>query len=271
MSELVSVVMPSYNSAAFIAASIESVLAQTYKHLELLVADDASQDDTVAIVRAYQQRDARIRLFVLEGNEGAGAARNKCIEAARGRYIAFCDSDDTWEPTKLAEQVAFMQAGGYSFVFSSYYVMNKSGERLGTIHAPASVSLTDTKRDDKIGFLTAIYDVQAVGKLYMPLIRKRQDWAYVLMILQKCQKAYALPQPLATYRKGRGSISHNKFSLVKYNLKVYEIVFGYSPLRARLYFTFLFMPHYMLKRAKYVWHSRRSLPPATEEESVEGL
>lgn len=257
MGELVSVVMPSYNAAAFIAESIEGVLNQTYKDIELLIADDGSTDDTQAIVQAYQQRDARIRLLILSGNQGAGAARNKCIEAARGRYIAFCDSDDTWEPTKLEAQVAFMKENGYSFAFASYYVMNKAGERLGLVEAPASVDLADTMRDDKIGFLTAIYDAEALGKLYMPLLRKRQDWAYVLMLLQRCERAYALPQPLATYRKGHGSISHNKLSLVKYNIRVYELVFGYSPLRACLFFTFLFLPHYALKRARLAVRNKR--------------
>lgn len=259
MRDLVSVVMPSYNASAFIAESIESVLAQTYQDIELLIADDGSTDDTPRIVRDYQQRDARIRLFTLEGNQGAGAARNKCIEEARGRYIAFCDSDDTWVPTKIEEQVAFMQANGYALSFASYYVMNKQGERVGVVKAPASVSLTDTKRDDKIGFLTAIYDTRLVGKPLMPLIRKRQDWAYVLMLLQQCHRAYALPQPLATYRRGHGSISHNKLSLVKYNVRVYQIVFGYSPLRAHLYFALLFLPHYALKRAKLAYGKRRSL------------
>lgn len=256
MGHLVSVVMPCYNSAAFIAASIEGVLNQTYKDIELLIADDGSEDNTIDIVKEYARNDARIRLFAIGGNLGAGVARNKCIEEARGRYIAFCDSDDTWEPTKIETQVAFMQKNGYAFAFASYYVMNKEGKRVGMVKAPESVNLTDTKRDDKIGFLTAIYDTEVIGKLYMPLIRKRQDWAYVLMLLQRCHRAYSLPQPLATYRRGRGSISHNKLSLVQYNIKVYEEVFGYSRLHACLYFLFLFLPHYAIKRARHKWAGR---------------
>lgn len=258
MRDLVSVVMPSYNSAAFISESIEGVLNQTYRELELLIADDGSQDGTADIVRAYQRSDPRVRLFTLPGNGGAGAARNKCIEAARGRYIAFCDSDDVWLPAKLERQVAFMQERGCAFAFASYYVMDKEGVRLGVVKAPLRVSLADTMRDDKIGFLTAIYDTHAIGKLYMPLMRKRQDWAYVLMLLQKCGHACALPQPLASYRKGHGSISHNKLSLVKYNIQVYELVFGYSHWRACLCFAFLFLPHYALKRARLTWHNRKA-------------
>lgn len=255
-----SVIMPSYNSADFIAASIEGVLNQTYRNIELLITDDGSSDNTIEIVESFQKRDSRVRVFSLQGNSGAGAARNKCIAEAGGRYIAFCDSDDVWEPSKIELQVAFMAENHYPFVFSSYFVMNKNGDRTGMVVAPKHVTLRDTKHDDKIGFLTAVYDTEVVGKLYMPLIRKRQDWAYVLMILQKCGVAYALQQPLASYRKGRGSISHNKFSLVKYNTKVYEIVFGYSKPKAYLYFSFIFLPHYALKRLKLALHNRMALP-----------
>lgn len=247
---LVSVVMAAFNSGEHITESIESVLAQTYGNLELLVTDDGSTDNTAEIVERYVKRDERVRFFKLEGNHGAGVARNKAIEEARGRYIAFCDSDDTWLPYKLERQIAFMEEGGYCMVFSSYYICNAEGKRTGMFRAPASVSLTDTKRDDKIGFLTAVYDTKPYGKFYMPRLRKRQDWAYVLIILKRCGRAYALEEPLACYRKARGSISHNKFSLIKYNARVYGEVFGYSKVKSYAYLFFLFIPTHFVKVVK---------------------
>ena len=117
MSELVSIITPSYNSAAYIAEMIESILAQTYTNWELLITDDCSTDDSVKIIESYATKDSRIKLFRLASNSGAGIARNKSIEEARGRYIAFCDSDDLWKPQKLEKQVEFMQkstkANGY--------------------------------------------------------------------------------------------------------------------------------------------------------------
>lgn len=98
---LVSIITPSYNSSKFIGETIESIQAQTYKHWELLITDDCSTDETRSIVEKYAVNDLRIRLFVLEQNSGAGVARNKAIENASGRYIAFCDSDDLWLPGKL--------------------------------------------------------------------------------------------------------------------------------------------------------------------------
>lgn len=245
--DLVSVIMPSYNSSRFITESIESILCQTYTNLELLITDDGSTDNTLEIIENYCRKDKRIKLFSLSGNMGAGHARNKSIREAQGKYIAFCDSDDTWLPDKLERQIAFMRTNNCCFCFSSYFVCNESGQQTGIVIAPSSVSLTDTKRDDKIGFLTAIYDATMYGKFYMPTLRKRQDWAYVLLILKKCHKAFALKEPLACYRRSRGSISANKLSLIKFNAKVYETVFGYSTLHSYCYLFGLFLPFHFLK------------------------
>lgn len=249
--ELVSIIMPTFNAAATVGESIESILSQTYTNWELLISDDGSTDDTVAIVEAYAHRDSRVTLLRLAGNSGAGVARNNSIRKAKGRYIAFCDSDDMWMPTKLDRQLEFMNENRCQFVFSSYYICNKEGKRQGRIIAPSSVTLNETKRDNRIGFLTAMYDAKALGKFYMPALRKRQDWAYVLEILKKSHSAYALKEPLAIYRKGRGSISHNKFTLITYNAKVYQTVFGYSKLYSYFYLFSLFIPIYICKRLRY--------------------
>lgn len=245
--ELVSIVMPTYNSAKFVAQSIDSIIAQTYPKWELLITDDCSSDETLTIVRHYTKIDSRIHLFKLETNSGAGPARNNSIRMAQGRYIAFCDSDDLWLPQKLEKQLFFMRQKKCCFCFAPYYVCDASGKTTGYIPAPSSVSLTETKHDDKIGFLTAIYDTLPYGKFFMPPLRKRQDWAYVLLILKKCKRAFAISEPLAYYRKSPGSISHNKFTLVKYNAQVYQHVFGYSPFHSYLYLFFLFLPTYTAK------------------------
>ena len=120
MSEaLVSIIMPSYNAAQYVAASIDSILAQTYHNWELIITDDCSTDGTQVILQDYARRDERVRLFLFDTNQGSGATRNKCIEEAHGRYIAFCDSDDRWLPEKLEKQIAFMQQHDYAFTFAS--------------------------------------------------------------------------------------------------------------------------------------------------------
>ena len=112
---LVSVIMPTYNSGRFLAQSIDSILNQSYKHLELLVTDDCSSDSyTIAILKHYAEKDNRVKVVYLKENKGPGVARNNAIERAQGQYIAFCDSDDRWMADKLEIQLTAMREGGYA-------------------------------------------------------------------------------------------------------------------------------------------------------------
>lgn len=241
--------MSTYNSAKWVAESIDSVLAQTYQNIELLISDDHSSDaETISILKTYAQRDGRVKVFFLDTNEGAGVARNNSIRHATGRYIAFCDSDDRWMPDKLEKQVAFMQQNGCCLCFSSYYVCTYDGEINGKVIAPKTLTFLQEKKDNKIGCLTAIYDTTHHGKIYMPTLRKRQDWALFLNILKECHTAYALQEPLAIYRKVPGSISSQKLKLIKYNVMVYKEVFGYSTIVAYLYLFIFFIPAYLKKK-----------------------
>ena len=233
--DLVSVIMPTYNASRYIGASIESILSQTYKNLELL--------------QSYAERDKRVRIFLMPENNGPGYARNNSIKEARGRYIAFCDSDDRWFPEKLAKQVAYMQKHQCCLCFSSYLVCGPDDEHKGIVIAPSRLSLSDLKHDNKIGCLTAIYDTTIYGKFFMPTIRKRQDWALFLTIMKKCKTAYGMVEPLAIYRRTPEGISSKKLKLIKYNAKVYQFVFGYSIPISYLYLFFIFMPTYLTKRA----------------------
>ena len=117
---LVSIIMPAYNSERYIEEAIKSVICQTYKEWELFVIDDGSTDSTAALVEAVALKDSRVKLVRLKFNQGVAAARNKGLELAKGRYIAFLDSDDLWLPQKLEKQIAFMDENNYSFTFHSY-------------------------------------------------------------------------------------------------------------------------------------------------------
>lgn len=245
--ELVSIITPSFNSAKYIKETIESIQAQTYKNWELLITDDCSTDQTVDIVQKYASKDSRIHLFSLKTNSGAGAARNNSIAHAKGRYIAFCDSDDLWDQDKLDRQIAFMNEKDTAFSYSSYNSMDERSGARSTVEVPPTLTLRDIIRCNQIGCLTAVYDTAKVGKIYMPLLRKRQDWGLWILVLQKCQKAYGITEALGTYRIRESSISRSKFNLVKYNMAIYEEVLGWSKLHAALYFTFVFTPNYLFK------------------------
>ncbi|MBQ9230107.1 MAG: glycosyltransferase family 2 protein [Prevotella sp.] len=249
--ELVSVIMPTFNASKYLADSIESVLNQTYTNLELLITDDCSSDETQKILQQFAQKDPRVKVEFLKDNYGPGVARNKSIERAQGRYIAFCDCDDRWFPEKLEKQIAHMTRKDCALCSSSYLICDENNEITGINISPKHLTLSMMKRDNKIGCLTAIYDIKRLGhKFYMPAIRKRQDWALFLNILKECQICFCVTEPLAYYRQRTHSVSSNKLSLIKYNVNVYETVFGFSKIRAYLYFLTHFMPTYYLKVQK---------------------
>lgn len=247
---LVSIITPSYNSSKFIADTIEAICKQTYPYWELLITDDCSSDDSVEIIKSYMAKDKRIKLQRLEKNSGAGVCRNKSIEMAQGRYIAFCDSDDVWMPQKLEMQLQFMAEKDCALVYSSYMLMDEGGHVSGIVVCKNCVSFASMKRDSGIGCLTAMYDTAKVGKMYMSSLRKRQDWGLWLEVLSKCKVAYGLKEPLAYYRVRSGSISNRKWSLVKHNITVYRKILHYSALKSYLFFAFVFLPSYFLKKVK---------------------
>lgn len=244
----ISIITPSYNSSDFIAETIQAIQAQTFTDWELLITDDCSKDSTVDIIQRFIDSDSRIKLFRSERNGGGGAARNNSIERASGRYIAFCDSDDRWYPTKLEKQVAFMQKNDCALSYSSYMTCNEEGEIKGIIVAPNNITYKSNLRDCKIGCLTAMYDTKKVGKVFLPLIRKRQDWGLWIKVLRICGAAKGIKEPLAIYRLRKGSISNKKIDLIKYNIGVYQEVLGWSKIKASLFFIFLFIPSHIAKK-----------------------
>lgn len=247
---LVSIITPSYNSSDFIIDTIEGIINQTYSNWELLITDDCSTDNSIEIIEEYARKEPRIKLQKLDVNSGAGICRNKSIEAAKGRYIAFCDSDDVWMPHKLEKQLQFMEEKQCALVYSSYMLMDETGNEKGIAVCKNRLDFNSLKRDNEIGCLTAMYDTAKVGKMYMSSIRKRQDWGLWLEILAKCKVAYGIKEPLAYYRIRSGSISRKKMDLVKHNINVYRTILKYPVWKAYLFFSFAFMPAYALKRFK---------------------
>lgn len=250
MLPLVSIITPSYNSASFIVETITAIQKQTYPNWELLITDDCSTDDSVKIIEGYVRQDSRIKLFQLEKNSGAGVARNFSIRKANGRFIAFCDSDDKWMPNKLEKQVAFMLGCHCALSYSSYIMSNEHGQELRVIVCKPWISYWDLVKANGIGCLTAMYDTKYLGKVYMPDVRKRQDWGLWLIIIKKCIRAYGIKEPLAIYRKRSGSLSSSKLGLIVHNVRIYREVLHFSMWKSWGIFFFLFMPIYLTRKMK---------------------
>lgn len=228
MKDLVSIIMPSYNTAKFIPETIQSVLAQTYTNWELIIVDDCSADDTDAVVAGFP--DPRIRYLKNERNSGAAVSRNYALREAKGRWIAFLDSDDLWEPEKLEKQVRFMEENGYAFSYTNYIEIDEQSQPLG-------VKVTGPKHINKAGMyaycwpgcLTVMYDASVVGLVQIADIKKNNDYAMWLEVIEKAD-CHLLDETLGKYRKRAGSISrHGYTKLIKWHYKLFWEAEGKSP------------------------------------------
>ena len=232
-SGLVSIIMPSYNTASFIAESIQSVLAQSYKDWELIIVDDCSSDNTDEVVKPYLS-DQRIRYLKNENNSGAAVSRNRALREAKGKWIAFLDSDDLWMPEKLEKQIRFMEKNGYCFSYTNYAEIDTEDHRNGiTVTGPKKVTKTGFFNYCWPGCLTVMYDAEAIGLIQIADIKKNNDYA---MWLKVCQKAdcYLLDEELALYRRGRaGSVStHSIKTMIGWHYKLYREAEKQNPLSA---------------------------------------
>ena len=211
--------MPAHNVGEYIAESMKSVLKQTYLDWELIIVDDCSTDETINVITPFLE-DTRIRLLVNDTNLGGAGSRNVAIKHARGRYIAFLDSDDLWTPNKLEKQIGFMQGYNVGFSFSAHTTIDEQGNLLEQVGVPRKVNFKSLLRHNYIGCLTAIYDTKFYGKVYMPLVKKRQDFALWLELLKRFDYAYSLNDNLGFYRIRSGSLSRSKLDAFKYYWRV---------------------------------------------------
>jgi teichuronic acid biosynthesis glycosyltransferase TuaG len=233
---LVSIITPAYNCSDYISQTIESVLAQTYTNWELLIVNDKSTDNTEDIINEYLTKDNRIRLINHEMNSGPAVARNTALEEARGRFIAFLDSDDVWKKEKLEKQIGYMLKNNYGFTFTAYEFMKLSNsDTTRIIEVPTSIDYKQNLKNTIIGCLTVIIDREIIGDFRMPLIRIAQDHSTWLLILKKGHYAYGLNESLAEYRRSPGSLSGNKIKALKGEWENYRDVIK-IPLIKRCYY-----------------------------------
>lgn len=213
---LVSVVVPCYNCERFVGETLDAVLAQTFADWECLLIDDASTDGSAEVIREYAARDKRFRPILLEKNVGAAGARNAGLEAVRGRFVAFLDSDDYWVPEKLEKQISFMEETGAPIVHSSYRFVDEKGEFLpGGVRATDRVDLRVYMRNTEIGMSTSLVDREQTGELRLRNIRLCQDTNLWLELLERGFVSRGMAEVLVHYRIREGQISGSKFGMAK--------------------------------------------------------
>lgn len=237
MKPLVSIITPIFKAEKHIAECIVSVLRQTYSNWEMILINDCSPDHSMAIIGKLCKGDSRFKVINLPRNSGAAIARNKGIELALGKYIAFLDADDLWLPQKLEKQVNLLENSPYNFTFSSYSLVDELGKPKGNFIIPKEeVTYKDLLETCSIGCLTAMYNQESLGKLYMENLEKRQDYTLWLKILKK-ENALGLTEVLAQYRISQNSLSANKLDAAMFQWFVYRKVEQLGFFQALYYFT----------------------------------
>mgnify|MGYP003975234945 FL=1 len=225
MSNLVSIITPSYNSSKFIMDCIDSVISQTFQNWEMIIVDDCSNDNSRNIISNFSEKDERIKSIFLEENIGAAASRNVAIRQAKGKYIAFLDSDDIWKKNKLEKQISFMNEKDIAFSFTSYQTISEDGKtKHSVITAPKKMCYHSYLKNTIIGCLTVIINKEKTGDFQMPNIRSSHDMALWLLIMKRGFSAYGLDENLAYYRIVSTSNTSKKWKAAKEVWDVYRKV-----------------------------------------------
>lgn len=241
----VSVITPSYNSIRFIGETILSVQNQSYEDWEMIVVDDASTDQSLAKIKEIIKGDSRIRLLSLKENVGAAKARNLAIKEARGRYIAFLDSDDIWLPHKLQMQLLFMEEMDVAFSYTSYSLIDENGNELNReVNVPEFVDYHYLAGNTIIGCLTVMLDREKISYIEMPSMQP-EDTALWLNLLSEGYEARGIQQVLAKYRIVENSVSRNK---IRAAFRYWKLLRKQKPLN--LFQTFFYF-------SKYAYHAYR--------------
>ena len=245
---LVSIIMPSYNTAQYIKNSIDSILAHTYKNWELLIVDDCSTDNTDEIVAQFN--DSRITYVKNEKNSGAAISRNRALKMAKGKWIAFLDSDDLWTPDKLEKQLAFMVTNNYHFTYTDYRICLNGVWQPHVMTGPKSVGKWKMYNYCYFSTITVIYDREWVGLIEIADLRKNNDYAMWFQAVKKT-RCYRFPGCYSFYIKHEGSVSSGKkWKLIKYHYILFRKGLSKGPILSAI-LTFNNLVHGVLK--KYIY------------------
>lgn len=219
--DLVSIITPAYNSAATIQATIDSVVAQTYKNWEMLVViDSGTKDSTPQIVEASAKTHPQIRLVVVPEGKGLALSRNFALKQAKGQFVAFLDSDDLWLPAKLEKQVRAIKLADATMAAHAFRRLSFDGKKAGRLlSVPKLVTYNDLLKNNVIGCLTVLIDQSKSGPLQF-LETKHEDYLLWLQILKQGHKCIGVQEDLARYRIVPASRSANKMEMAKVRWKI---------------------------------------------------
>lgn len=260
--DLVSVIMLSHNNGRYVAESVRSVIAQTYQNWELIFMDDDSKDDTISqmmdlmeegrVKLANGKYNSRIKVSQNVESKGSASSMNSALRDARGKYLAFLNVGDLWEPTKLEKQVAFMEENGYAFTYTKYKYIDKNSKDRGDMMGGLSVvTHKDLINCCWMGYMTVMYDAEKLGRFRVRNIEKHNDYALWMDVSDKAD-CYLLPECLASLRVEHALYSPiPMFDKVRWRYEVFHTVEDLNPF-VSAWLTIRNMIGGFVKKVKYV-------------------
>lgn len=250
MTDLVSIILPAWNSEKTLTRALNSIRNQTYHHFEALIIDDCSKDNTSKLIQEFVDIDSRFSYLKTKVNSGAGVARNLGLDKAKGRFIAFLDADDEWLPKKLEIQLNFMLNNKIYFSFTEY---QRISEKMIThVSAPSTVSSFLIKTSNYIGCLTVVIDTRYTGDLKMSIVRKRQDWLTWIGLIEVHGPAKLLKAELAKYHVQEDSLSSKKWLLLSETWKVYRRHLSLGIIDSIIFMILFLLVHSLKKCYEYL-------------------
>jgi len=257
---LVSIITPVYNAARWLPETLATVQSQSFADWEHILVDDCSTDESAFIVQEAVFADPRVRLIRSLNKQGPSAARNRALDAARGRYIAFLDADDLWHPEKLERSVEWLETHGYAFIYHDYRHLSNDGHLVGNlITGPQILNMrTLHTRRGTGGCLSMVLDRHQLPTFHFPRNFRytHEDFCGWLSILQMGHVGHRLPLDLGRYRLTVNSRSSNKLKAIENTWILYREYSKLSLMRAALWWT------------QYIWNSLRLYMRARPNHSV---
>ena len=247
--DLISVIIPYYKKKEYIISSINSVLNQTYKNLEIIIIYDDSNKEDLNLLKKIKKKDKRIKIYINKKNLGAGRSRNKGIKLSKGIFVAFLDSDDLWKKNKLKKQIFFMKKNGINASHTSYTIINSINKIIGSRNAK-DMSYKLLLKSCDIGLSTVILKKEIItSKIKFANIKTKEDYVLWLKITLNNNKIFALKENLTKWRKLEDSLSSSKLQKIYDGYLVYRKYMNFNLLKS-FGFLMLLSFNYFLKDIK---------------------
>lgn len=219
---LVSVIMPAYNAERYIKESIASVLNQTYQNFELIIVNDCSADKTLEIVESIVEKDKRVVLLNNTTNLGCADSRNRALQVAKGKYIAFCDSDDIWEKEKIQKQLNHIRIQNVDMVFTAYEMIDGESKFIKRRNIKEKVTMDSLLRENSIIFSTTLFKNKGKDNIRFNRHWFHEDYVFLLECLQNGLMFCGADECLVKYRVHNQGRSFNKIGAAKHRWNIYR-------------------------------------------------